>query len=147
MSTSEEEQETDRWEVESESSHEEEITKEPMEEEDTELVGSATTDTTLGSVVPSSKEAGWLEDPLDLSHLAGGNGGAEPASAKCGLDTPMVGGDAASMAHKEQREGQSEPSPLCHPPRTVPSGQMSLLQRCPSLARVTRSSAMPWRQS
>ena len=87
-----------------------------MEEEDTELVGTAVMDTTLGSVVPSSQESGWLEDPFDLSHLAGGDGRAELASTKCGLDTPIVGGDATSAAHEEQREGQSESLPLCHPP-------------------------------
>ena len=97
------------WTVGCESSHEEEITKEPMEEEDTESVGSVTTDTTLGSITPPSQEARWLEDPLDLSHLAGGDGRAKPASAKCGLDTPMVGSDATSVAHEEQRKGQSEP--------------------------------------
>ena len=107
VSTSEQKREVDRWEVESENSHEEEITEEPMEEGDTKSVGSAGTDTTLGSIVPSSLEAGWLEDPLDLGHSAGGNGRAEPASTKCGLDTPTVGGDATSAAHEKQREGQS----------------------------------------
>ena len=87
-----------------------------MEEEDTESVGSAVMDTTLGSVAPSSQEARWLEDPLDLSHPAGGNSGAEPASARYGLDTPTVGGDATSATHEEQREGQSEPpTPLPSP--------------------------------
>ena len=106
----------DRWEVEGQSSHEEQITKEPMEEEDTESVGNAVTDTTLGSTVPSSQEAGWLEDPLDLGHLAGGDSGAELASTKCGLTTPTVGGDATSTAHEEQREGQLEPpTPLLSP--------------------------------
>ena len=117
VSTSKEEQGTDRWEVGSKSSCEVEITKEPMDEEETELVGSAMTDTTLGSVVPSSQEAGWLEDPLDLGHLAGGDGKAELASVKCGgLDTPMVGGDASSVAHKEQRKASWNPLPLNHPP-------------------------------
>ena len=46
-----------------------------MEEEDTESVGSAVMDTTLGSVAPSSQEARWLEDPLDLSHPAGATAG------------------------------------------------------------------------
>ena len=109
VSTSEEEEEADKWEVESESSHEGEITEEPMEEEDTESVASAMTDTTLDSVMSSSQEAGWHEDPLDRSHPAEGNGGAELASVKCGLDTLMVGGDATSTAHEEQTEGQSEP--------------------------------------
>ena len=63
VGTNEEEWEMDRQEVDSESSHEDEITKEPMEEEDTELVGSATTDTTLGSVTSSSQEAGCLKTP------------------------------------------------------------------------------------
>ena len=105
VSISEEEQETDRWEV----VREKEIAKEPMEEEDTELVGSTMMDITLGSIVLSSQEAGWLEAPLDLCHPAGGDGRAEPASTKCGLDTPMEGGDATSAVHEEQREGQSEP--------------------------------------
>ena len=77
---------------------------------DTELEGSAMTDTTLGIVTPSSQEAGQLEDPLYLGHPAGGDGGVELACMKYeGLDTPMVGGDATPVAHKEQREGQSEP--------------------------------------
>ena len=66
VSTNEEE-----WEVESESSHEEEIIEEPMEEEDTKSVGSVTMDTTLGSFAPSSQEAGWLEGSFDLGHPAG----------------------------------------------------------------------------
>ena len=74
------------------------------------------TDTTLGSVTPSRQEAGWLQDALDLSHPAGGNGGAELASTKCGLNTPMVGRDATSVVHEEQRKGQSEtPTPLPSP--------------------------------
>ena len=66
-------------------------------------------------------KAGWLEDPLDLGHPAGGDDGAELASEKCGgLDAPMVGGDATPMGHKEQREGQPEcptpqPSPTNNP--------------------------------
>ena len=115
VSTSEEEGEADRWEVESESPCEGEITEEPMEEEDTESVGSAVTDTTLGSGVPSSQEAGWHEDPSDFGHPAKCNSRAEPAPVECGLDIPMVGGDVTSTAH-EQMEGQSEPLPLCHPP-------------------------------
>ena len=82
VSTSKEEGEADRWEVESESPREEEITKEPMEEEFTKSVGSATTDTTLGSVASSSQEARQLEDPLDLCHPAGGDGGAELTCTK-----------------------------------------------------------------
>ena len=109
VSTSEEEGEADRWEVESESSHEGEITEEPMEEVDTKSVGSAMIDTTLGSIAPSSQEVRWHEDLLDLGHLAGGGSRAEPASMKCGLDTPMVGGNATSVAHEEQKEGQLEP--------------------------------------
>ena len=105
MSISEVEQGTDRWEIGSESCCEEEITEEPMDEEaslDAESEGSATTDTTLGRVTPSSQEAGWLENPLDLGHPAGGDGGAEPASANCGgLATPTVGGDATPTVHKE----------------------------------------------
>ena len=89
MSTSEEEGEADRWEVESESPCEGEITKEPMEEEDTESIGSAVTDTTLGSSAPSSQEARKCEDPSDLGHPAEHDGGAEPAPVECGLDTPM----------------------------------------------------------
>ena len=101
VSASKEEGEADRQEVESESPHEGKITKEPMEEEDTELVGSAMTDTTLGSGTPFSQEARWCEDPLDLGYLAEGDSGAEPAPAGCGLDTPMVGVDATSAAHEE----------------------------------------------
>ena len=87
-----------------------------MEEEDTDFVGSATMDTTLGSVVPSSQEAGQLEARLDLGHLAGGDGRAEPAFTMCALDTPIEGGDATSTAHEEQREGQSKsPTPLLSP--------------------------------
>ena len=87
-----------------------------MEEEDINLVGSAMTDTTLGSVSPSSQEARWLEDSLNLGHPAGSDGRAEPASTKCGLDTSMVGGDVTSVVHKEQRKGQSKPpTPLLFP--------------------------------
>ena len=78
VSSSKEEWGTDRWGVGSESSCEEEITEEPMDEEgslDAESARSATTDTTLGSVTPSSQEARQLEDPLDLGHPAGGVGG------------------------------------------------------------------------
>ena len=109
VSTSEEEREGNIWEVESESSHEKEIAEEPMEEEDTESVGSAAMDTTLGSVAPSSQEARQLEDSWISATQLGGNSGTESASTKCGLDTPMVGGDAASVAHEEQRKGQLEP--------------------------------------
>ena len=106
----------DRWEVESESPHKGEITDEPMEEEDTKSVGSAVTDTTLGSGVPSSQVARPREDPLDLGNWAEGNGGAELAPEECGLDTPMVGGDATSVVHEEQMESQSEPpTPLLSP--------------------------------
>ena len=145
----------DRREVGSENSHEEEITEEPMDEEassDAESEGSAMTDTTLGGIAPSSQESGWLEDPLDLGHLAGGDSGAELPSVQCGgLDTPMVDGNATPVAHKEQRKTSQDPLLLCHPPQTVQSGRMSLLQRCPrmpppSLTKVIRrSSAMPWR--
>ena len=118
VSTSEEEQEVDRWKVESESSHEEEITEEPMEEEDTKSVGSATTDTTLGSIVPSSQEARQLEVPLDLSSPA--NGGPEPASMKGELDIPMEGGDATFVVHEEQRVGQLKPPTLLLSPMNNP---------------------------
>ena len=120
----------DRQEVGSESSHEEEITE---EWKDTELVESAAMDTTLGCVMPSSQEAGQLEDPLILGHLAWGDGEAEPASAKCGLDTPMMGGDATSAALEEQREGQSEP------PTPVPSPTNSPKQEDEPSVEVTES--------
>ena len=94
-----------------------------MEEEDTELVGSAMMDTTLGSIAPSSQKTRRLEALLDLGHLAGGDSRAEPASAKCGFDTPMEGGDATSAAHEEQREGQSEPPTPLPSPMNSPSQQ------------------------
>ena len=103
----------------SKSSHEkEETTEEPMDEEapsDTELEGSAITDNTLGSVMPSSQEVVLLEGPLDLGHLAAGDSRAEQASARCGgPNTPMVGGDVTHMVHKKQREDQElkPPPPL-----------------------------------
>ena len=119
-----------------------------MEEEDTESVGSATTDSTLGSVMPSSQEAGQHEDPLDFGHLAEGDGGAEPASAKCGLDTPMVGGDTAPMAHEEQTEGQLEPpTPLLSPTNSPKWEDEPSMEVPGSPTRVTRLSAMPQRWS
>ena len=80
----------------SESSHEEEeATEEPMDEEapsDTKLEGSAATDNTFGSIVLSSQEVVLLEGPLDLSHLAGGDSGAEQASVRCGGPDTLNGG-------------------------------------------------------
>ena len=114
VSTSKEEWEADRQEVESENSSKEEITKEPMEEEDTESVGCAMMDTTLGSISPSSQEAGWLEAPLDLSHPAGGNGGAEPASVKCELQRRL--GMPPLQCMRSKGKASQNPLPLCCPP-------------------------------
>ena len=57
----------------------------------------------------SSQEAGWHGDHSDFSHLTEGNGGAEPTLEECGLNTPTVWGDATSVVHEEQMEGQAEP--------------------------------------
>ena len=123
VSTSEEERGTDSGhvadqELGSKSSHEETI-EEPMDEEapsDAESEGSAMTDNTSGSIVPSSQEVVLLEGPLDLGHPGGGDGGAEQAPMKCGgLDTPMVSGDATHTVHKKQREDQKSKPPTPPP--------------------------------
>ena len=80
VSTSKEELGMDRWEVGSESSHEEEITKEPMEEKassDAESKGSAMTDTLWAVSHPPVKRLGGLKTPwiwaTQLGVMAGQN--------------------------------------------------------------------------
>ena len=57
---------------------------------------------------------------MDFGHPGEGDGGAEPAPAECGLDTPMVGGDATSVVHEEQMEGQVEPPTPPLSPMNIP---------------------------
>ena len=106
-----------------------------MDEEtpsDTKSEGSAMTDNTLGSVASSSQEVGLLEGPLELSHLAGGDGGAEQASVCCGgPNTPMVGGMLPTQHIRSEEKTKSQnPLPLHCLLQTVPNGRTSFLQRC-----------------
>ena len=106
----------------SESSHEEEeITKEPMDEEapsDAESEGSAMTDNTLGSITPSSQEVMSLEGPLDLGHPVGvmAEQNRPPQGVEDLILQPWVGTPPMQCIRSKGKTKTQNPLPLCHPP-------------------------------